>query len=68
MGHVNEIIRLAQILLRRKKYNPVLIGEPGVGKTAIIEGLAQNIINKTLPRVLHDKSIISRYCLDCVWN
>ena len=68
IGRSNEIIRLAQILLRRKKNNPVLIGEPGVGKTAIIEGFAQNIINKTLPRVLHDKRVLSldiaRLCLE----
>ena len=59
IGRNNEIERVAQVLLRRKKNNPVLIGEPGVGKTAIIEGLAQNIINKTLPRVLHDKRVLS---------
>ncbi len=59
IGRNNEIERVAQVLLRRKKNNPVLIGEPGVGKTAIIEGLAQNIINKTLPRVLHEKRVLS---------
>ena len=59
IGRNKEIERVAQVLLRRKKNNPVLIGEPGVGKTAIIEGLAQNIINKTLPRVLHDKRVLS---------
>ncbi|MBI87256.1 MAG: Clp protease ClpC [Candidatus Marinimicrobia bacterium] len=59
IGRNEEIERVAQILLRRKKNNPALIGEPGVGKTAIIEGLAQNIINKTLPRVLHNKRILS---------
>ncbi len=59
IGRNNEIERVAQVLLRRKKNNPVLIGEPGVGKTAIIEGLAQNIINKSLPRVLHDKRVLS---------
>jgi ATP-dependent Clp protease ATP-binding subunit ClpC len=46
-------------LTRRKKNNPVLIGEPGVGKTAIIEGLAQRIIRKTVPRILHNKRILS---------
>ena len=59
IGRTSEIERVAQVLLRRKKNNPVLIGEPGVGKTAIIEGLAQNIINKTLPRVFHDKRVLS---------
>ena len=50
---------MAQILSRRKKNNPVLIGEPGVGKTAIIEGLAQKIINKDVPRMLNNKRILS---------
>ena len=59
IGRDSEIERVAQILTRRKKNNPVLIGEPGVGKTAIIEGLAQRIINKNLPRILHDKKIMS---------
>ena len=59
IGRDKEIERIAQILLRRKKNNPVLIGEPGVGKTAIIEGLAQKITNKTLPRILHDKRVLS---------
>ncbi len=59
IGRSKEIERIAQILLRRKKNNPVLIGDPGVGKTAIIEGLAQKIISKNLPRVLHDKRVMS---------
>ena len=59
VGRNNEIERVAQILTRRKKNNPVLIGEPGVGKTAIIEGLAQRIIRKTVPRVLHNQRILS---------
>jgi len=59
IGRENEIERVAQILTRRKKNNPVLIGEPGVGKTAIIEGLAQRIIRKTLPRILHNQRILS---------
>ena len=59
IGRNKEIERIAQILLRRKKNNPVLIGDPGVGKTAIIEGLAQKIISKNLPRVLHDKRVMS---------
>ena len=59
IGRENEIERVAQILTRRKKNNPVLIGEPGVGKTAIIEGLAQRIIRKTVPRILHNQRILS---------
>ena len=59
IGRENEIERVAQILTRRKKNNPVLIGEPGVGKTAIIEGLAQRINNKTVPRILHNKRILA---------
>ena len=59
IGRKDEIERVAQILSRRKKNNPVLIGEPGVGKTAIIEGLAQKIINKDVPRMLNRKRILS---------
>ena len=59
IGREEEIERVAQILTRRKKNNPVLIGEPGVGKTAIIEGLAQRIIYKEVPRLLHNKRILS---------
>ena len=59
VGREKEIKRCSQILARRKKNNPILIGEPGVGKTAIVEGLAEMIINKTCPRVLFDKKIIS---------
>ena len=59
IGRGREIERVAQILTRRKKNNPVLIGEPGVGKTAIIEGLAQRIIRKTVPRILQNKRILS---------
>ena len=59
IGRESEIERVAQILTRRKKNNPVLIGEPGVGKTAIIEGLAQRIVRKTVPRILHKKRILS---------
>jgi len=59
IGRQEEIGRVAQILSRRKKNNPVLIGEPGVGKTAIIEGLAQRIIEKSVPRLLHNKRILS---------
>ncbi|MFQ6605660.1 MAG: ATP-dependent Clp protease ATP-binding subunit [Fidelibacterota bacterium] len=59
IGREDEIIRVAQILSRRKKNNPVLIGEPGVGKTAIIEGLATRIIDKSVPRILRNKRILS---------
>jgi len=59
VGREKEIERLAQILSRRKKNNPILIGEPGVGKSAIVEGLAQRIIQKKVSRVLFDKRVIS---------
>ena len=58
IGRRDEIERLAQILCRRKKNNPVLIGEPGVGKTAIAEGLAQKIINFDVPRFLYGKRLL----------
>ncbi|KAA0207786.1 ATP-dependent Clp protease ATP-binding subunit [Ignavibacteria bacterium CHB1] len=58
IGRAEEIERVAQILSRRKKNNPVLIGEPGVGKTAIAEGLALRIINKQASRVLHNKRVV----------
>lgn len=59
VGREKEIERLAQILSRRKKNNPVLIGEPGVGKSAIVEGLALRIIQRKVSRVLFDKRVIS---------
>jgi ATP-dependent Clp protease ATP-binding subunit ClpC len=59
IGRINEIERVAQILSRRKKNNPVLIGEPGVGKTAIIEGLALRILDKSVPRILWDQRVVS---------
>lgn len=59
IGREKEIERLAQILSRRKKNNPVLIGEPGVGKTAIVEGLAERIVRRQVPRLLFDKRILS---------
>jgi ATP-dependent Clp protease ATP-binding subunit ClpC len=59
IGREKEIERVAQILSRRKKNNPVLIGEPGVGKTAIAEGLAIKIIEKKVSRVLHNKRILA---------
>jgi ATP-dependent Clp protease ATP-binding subunit ClpC len=58
VGREKEIERLSQVLARRKKNNPVLIGEPGVGKTAIVEGLAIRIIEKKVSRVLFDKRIV----------
>jgi len=59
IGRDREIERVAQILSRRKKNNPVLIGEPGVGKTAIAEGLALRIVNRHVPRVLFSKRVVS---------
>ncbi|MGP1462104.1 ATP-dependent Clp protease ATP-binding subunit [Tannerella sp.] len=59
VGREKEIERLAQILSRRKKNNPVLIGEPGVGKSAIVEGLAQRIVQRKVSRILFDKRVIS---------
>ena len=59
IGREKEIERVAQVLSRRKKNNPVLIGEPGVGKTAIAEGLALNIVNRKVPRILQDKRVVT---------
>ena len=59
IGREKEIERVAQVLSRRKKNNPVLIGEPGVGKTAIAEGLASRIIDRKVSRVLYDKRVIA---------
>ena len=59
IGRDSEIERLSQILTRRKKNNPVLIGEPGVGKTAVIEGLALRIIQKTVPRLLWGQRVVA---------
>lgn len=59
VGRETEIERLAQILSRRKKNNPVLIGEPGVGKSAIVEGLALRIVHRQVPHVLFDKRVVS---------
>ena len=59
VGREKEMLRLAQILSRRKKNNPILIGEPGVGKSAIVEGLAMRIVERKVSRVLFNKRIIS---------
>lgn len=59
VGREKEIERIVQILSRRKKNNPVLIGEPGVGKSAIVEGLAMRIVQKRVSRVLYNKRVIS---------
>ncbi len=59
VGRESEIERVSQILSRRKKNNPILIGEPGVGKTAIVEGLALRIVQRKVSRVLFDKRVIS---------
>ena len=60
IGRKDEIERVIQVLCRRNKNNPVLIGEAGVGKTAIVEGLAQAIIAKEVPEILHDKQVFGR--------
>jgi len=59
IGRENEIERVIQVLSRRTKNNPVLIGEPGVGKTAIAEGLAQRIVNNMVPEILADKRVVT---------
>ena len=61
IGREKEIERVMQVLSRRTKNNPVLIGEPGVGKTAVVEGLAQAIIRGDVPQTLKDKHL---YTLD----
>jgi len=59
IGRDKEINRMMQILCRRKKNNPILVGEPGVGKTAIVEGLAVEIFNKNVPKILEDSSLFA---------
>lgn len=59
IGRNDEVERVSQVLSRRKKNNPILIGEPGVGKTAIVEGLALKIVEKKCPRILFDKRVVS---------
>ncbi len=58
IGRANEIERVIQILCRRQKNNPVLLGEAGVGKTAIVEGLAQLVVSGEVPEILHDRRIV----------
>ena len=59
IGRAKEIERVTQILSRRKKNNPILIGDPGVGKTAIVEGLAQRVVEKRVPQILLDKRLVT---------
>ena len=59
VGREDEIQRVSQILSRRKKNNPLLIGEPGVGKSAIAEGLALRIVQRKVSRILYDKRVVT---------
>ena len=59
IGRDKEIYRICQILARRKKNNPIILGDPGVGKTAIVEAIAQRIVSKKVARVLLNKRVIS---------
>ena len=59
VGREDEMLRIAQILCRRKKNNPILIGQPGVGKSAVVEGLAQMIVKHQVPYTLQNKRILS---------
>ncbi len=63
IGRADEIERLIQILCRRTKNNPVLLGDPGVGKSAIVEGLAKKIFENKVPELMRDKKIYRRHNL-----
>ena len=68
IGRDEEVLRLTQILCRRRKNNPLLVGDPGVGKTAIVEGLAYRIVYEEVPSVIKSSQIYSldmgAYCRD----
>ncbi|NYN16172.1 hypothetical protein, partial [Salmonella enterica] len=59
VGRENEIMRMIQILSRRTKNNPCLVGEPGVGKTAVVEGLANRIAAKDVPEIMESKRLLT---------
>ena len=59
IGRDKEVFRICQILSRKKKNNPIILGDPGVGKTAIVEAIAQRIVDKKVPRLLLNKKVVS---------